>query len=135
MSPYGAPYIHTTALRNSLSLSLSPSYETHVEKRNSSSVGTHIVIYQLVCCEGTHSTNRERDVMYAPYVVKELTRRRSKTTTVVLTVAVIIVMVITSTTVMNAYSSAIYLPFKSSGSDIILQKADTMGQMWSREHI
>jgi len=65
--------------------------------------------------------------MYAPYVVKELTRRRSKTTTVVLTVAVIIVMVITSTTVMNAYSSAIYLPFKGSGSDIILQKADTTG--------
>jgi len=62
--------------------------------------------------------------MYFPYVFKELIRRKPRTTTVVLTVAVVISMLILITAVMNAYSSAIYLPFKNIGSDIILQKAD-----------
>ncbi|MDD1720824.1 MAG: ABC transporter permease [Euryarchaeota archaeon] len=60
--------------------------------------------------------------MYIPYVFKELSRRRARTTTAVLTVAVVVVMLVVSTTVIDAYSSAMYLPFKNTGSDIILQK-------------
>ena len=51
-----------------------------------------------------------------------MSRRRARTITAVLTIAVIVVMLLVSTTVLDAYSSAIYLPFKDSGSDIIVQK-------------
>ncbi len=60
--------------------------------------------------------------MYFPYTAKELGRRKARTATHVLIVAVIATLLITITTVISAYSSAIYLPFKSSGADIVLQK-------------
>jgi len=60
--------------------------------------------------------------MYLPYTFKELTRRRTRTATHIIIVAVVAIILITITTIMNAYSSAIYLPFTSSGSDLILQK-------------
>ena len=41
----------------------------------------------------------------------------------VLTVAVIIAMLISVASIMNAYTSAIYLPFRDVGSDIVLQKS------------
>jgi ABC-type lipoprotein release transport system permease subunit len=61
--------------------------------------------------------------MYVPYIIKEVFRRRSRTLTNVMTVAVIIAMLISITSIMNAYTSAIYLPFKDVGSDIILQRS------------
>lgn len=61
--------------------------------------------------------------MYIPYIFKEMFRRKSRTLTNVLTVAVIIAMLLSVTAIMNAYTSAIYLPFKDVGSDIILQKS------------
>jgi ABC-type lipoprotein release transport system permease subunit len=60
--------------------------------------------------------------MYMPYAFKELSRRKARTTTAVLTIAVIVIMLVVSTTVLDAYSSAMYLPFKNIGSDIIVQK-------------
>jgi ABC-type antimicrobial peptide transport system permease subunit len=65
----------------------------------------------------------ERGEMYVPYIFKEVFRRKSRTLTNVLTVAVIITMLISVTSIMNAYTSAIYLPFKDVDSDIILQKS------------
>jgi ABC-type antimicrobial peptide transport system permease subunit len=61
--------------------------------------------------------------MYVPYIFKEVFRRKSRTLTNVLTVAVIIAMLISVTAIMNAYTSAIYLPFKDVDSDMILQKS------------
>ena len=61
--------------------------------------------------------------MYIPYIFKEVFRRKSRTLTNVLTVAVIIAMLISVTSIMNAYTSAIYLPFKDVDSDMILQKS------------
>ncbi len=61
--------------------------------------------------------------MYVPYIFKEVFRRKSRTLTNVLTIAVIIAMLISVTAIMNAYTSAIYLPFKDVDSDIILQKS------------
>jgi ABC-type antimicrobial peptide transport system permease subunit len=65
----------------------------------------------------------ERDEMYVPYIFKEVFRRKSRTLTNVLTVAVIIAMLISVTSIMNAYTAAIYLPFKDVDSDILLQKS------------
>ncbi len=61
--------------------------------------------------------------MYVPYIFKEVSRRKSRTLTNILTVAVIIAMLILVTSIMNAYTAAIYLPFKDVDSDIILQKS------------
>jgi ABC-type lipoprotein release transport system permease subunit len=61
--------------------------------------------------------------MYFPYIFKEVTRRKSRTLTNVLTIAVIIAMLISVTAILNAYTFAIYLPFKDVDSDIILQKS------------
>jgi len=63
------------------------------------------------------------NTMYFPYIFKELFRRKSRTLTNVLTVAVIIAMLISITSIMNAYTSAVYLPFKDIDSDMILQKS------------
>jgi hypothetical protein len=65
----------------------------------------------------------ERGEMYTPYIFKEVSRRKSRTLTNVLTVAVIIAMLISVTSIMNAYTAAIYLPFKDVDSDILLQKS------------
>jgi ABC-type antimicrobial peptide transport system permease subunit len=61
--------------------------------------------------------------MYIPYIFKEVFRRKSRMLTNVLTIVVIITMLLSVTAIMNAYTSAIYLPFKDVGSDIILQKS------------
>jgi ABC-type lipoprotein release transport system permease subunit len=57
------------------------------------------------------------------YVFKELSRRKSRTATNVLIVATIAILLIMVTTFLTAYSSAIYLPFANSGSDMVLQKS------------
>jgi ABC-type lipoprotein release transport system permease subunit len=61
--------------------------------------------------------------MYIPYILKSITRRMSTTTANVLTVAVIIGMLISITVVMNTYTSAVYLPFSSVNSDMMVQKS------------
>jgi putative ABC transport system permease protein len=69
--------------------------------------------------------------MYIPYIFKEVFRRKSRTLTNVLTIAVIIAMLISVTTIMNAYTSAIYLPFKDVDSDMILQKSSNTTNLTS----
>jgi putative ABC transport system permease protein len=69
--------------------------------------------------------------MYIPYIFKEVYRRKSRTLTNVLTIAVIITMLISVTTIMSAYTSAIYLPFKDVDSDMILQKSDNTSNLTS----
>jgi len=61
--------------------------------------------------------------MYVPYIFKEVFRRKSRALTNILTIATIIAMLISVTAVMDAYTSAIYLPFKDIDSDMILQKS------------
>lgn len=60
--------------------------------------------------------------MYIPYILKSIIRRTSTTIANVLTVAVIVGMLISITVVMNTYTSAVYLPFSSVNSDMMLQK-------------
>ena len=62
--------------------------------------------------------------MYPPYVFKELSRRRARTTTNVLTVATIVALLLSANSILAAYSSAIYLPFRNAGSDIIVYQSD-----------
>jgi len=61
--------------------------------------------------------------MYLLYVLKELGRRKLRTGTNVLTIAVITAMLILTSTIMAAYSAAIYLPFENVGSDLIIEKS------------
>jgi len=61
--------------------------------------------------------------MYLPYVLKELARRKLRTGTNVLTIAVVTSMLILTSTLMAAYSTAIYLPFENVDSDLILEKS------------
>jgi putative ABC transport system permease protein len=60
--------------------------------------------------------------MYIPYILKSITRRTSTTIANILTVAVIVCMLISITVVMNTYTSAVYLPFSSVNSDMLVQK-------------
>jgi putative ABC transport system permease protein len=57
------------------------------------------------------------------YLVKELTRRKGRTTTNLLVVAVLVAIFVVLTSVMNAYSKAIYLPFKGIDVDIVIHKS------------
>jgi putative ABC transport system permease protein len=57
------------------------------------------------------------------YLVKELTRRKGRTTTNLLVVAVLVAIFVVLTSVMNAYSEAIYLPFKGIDVDIVIHKS------------
>jgi putative ABC transport system permease protein len=57
------------------------------------------------------------------YLVKELTRRKGRTTTNLLVVAVLVAIFVVLTSVMNAYSEAVYLPFQGVGIDMIIQKS------------
>jgi putative ABC transport system permease protein len=59
------------------------------------------------------------------YLIKELIRRKGRTTTNLLAVAVLVAIFVILTSVMNAYSEAIYLPFRSISVDMIIQKADS----------
>ena len=57
------------------------------------------------------------------YLVKELTRRKGRTATNLLAVAVLVVIFVVLTSVMNAYTEAIYLPFQGVGVDMIIHKS------------
>lgn len=59
------------------------------------------------------------------YLVKELTRRKTRAFTNILAVAILIAILIVLTSLMNAYSTAIYLPFKNVGADLIIQESST----------
>lgn len=61
--------------------------------------------------------------MHFTYLIKELARRKGRTTTNVLAVAVLVGILVILTSVMNAYVTAIYLPFKNVGADLIVQKS------------
>jgi ABC-type antimicrobial peptide transport system permease subunit len=62
--------------------------------------------------------------MYPLYVFKELSRRKARTTTNVLTVATIVALLLSANSILAAYSSAIYLPFRNTGSDMIVYQSD-----------
>ena len=57
------------------------------------------------------------------YLIKELTRRKGRTSTNLLVVAVLVAIFVVLTSVMNAYSEAIYLPFQGVGVDMIIHKS------------
>ena len=62
--------------------------------------------------------------MYPPYVFKELSRRKTRTTTNFLTIATIVALLLLANSILAAYSSAIYLPFRNTGSDMIVYLSD-----------
>jgi putative ABC transport system permease protein len=57
------------------------------------------------------------------YLVKELTRRKGRTATNLLVVAVLVAIFVVLTSVMNAYTEAIYLPFQGVGVDMVVHKS------------
>ncbi len=57
------------------------------------------------------------------YLIRELTRRKGRLFTNLLAVAILVAIFIIMTSVMNAYSDAVYLPFKDIGADMIVQKS------------
>jgi len=57
------------------------------------------------------------------YLVKELTRRKGRTITNLLVVAVLVAIFVILTSVMNAYTEAIYLPFQDVGVDMVIHKS------------
>jgi putative ABC transport system permease protein len=59
------------------------------------------------------------------YLSKELIRRRGRTLTNLLVVAVLVAIFVVLSSVMVAYSAAIYLPFKTTGADMIIQKTSS----------
>lgn len=61
--------------------------------------------------------------MHFTYLIKELARRKGRTITNVLAVAVLVAILVVLASVMNAYATAIYLPFKDMGADLIVQKS------------
>ena len=61
--------------------------------------------------------------MYFSYLAKELIRRKGRTITNLLAVAILVAIFVILTSVMSAYSEAIYLPFKNIGTDIVVQKS------------
>jgi ABC-type lipoprotein release transport system permease subunit len=69
--------------------------------------------------------------MYFPYVAKEVIRRKGRTVTNLLAVAVLIAMPVILTSIMNGYTAAFYLPFKSSGVDLVVEKSSETGDALS----
>lgn len=63
--------------------------------------------------------------MYLTYVFRELTRRKGRTISTLIAVAVLATILIVLTSVVNAYSAAIYLPFQNMGVDMMVQKSIT----------
>jgi ABC-type lipoprotein release transport system permease subunit len=59
------------------------------------------------------------------YLMKELIRRKGRTATNILAVAVLVSIFVILASVMNAFSEAVYLPFKSMSIDMIIQKASS----------
>ncbi len=63
--------------------------------------------------------------MYFNYVVKEVVRRKARATTNVLAVAVLVAMPVILGALVTGYTTAIYLPFKNVGADVLVQKSDS----------
>lgn len=61
--------------------------------------------------------------MYLPYVVKELVKRKGRAITNLLAVSVLVALPIILTSVVNGYTTAVYLPFKGVGADMVVQKS------------
>lgn len=61
--------------------------------------------------------------MYCMYPVKELGRRKARTMTFVVAVAALVAILMVLTTVLDAYSAALYQPFQSVEADVIVQKS------------
>jgi putative ABC transport system permease protein len=57
------------------------------------------------------------------YLIKELTQRKGRTITNLLIVAVLVAIFVVLTSVMNAYSEAVYLPFQGVGVDMVIHKS------------
>jgi putative ABC transport system permease protein len=57
------------------------------------------------------------------YLLKEFTRRKGRTLTNLLVVAVLVAIFVVLTSVTNAYSQAIYLPFQDVGVDMVIHKS------------
>jgi putative ABC transport system permease protein len=57
------------------------------------------------------------------YLIRELTRRKGRLFTNLLAVAILVAIFIVLTSVMSAYSEAVYMPFKDIGADMIVQKS------------
>ena len=62
--------------------------------------------------------------MYFPFVLKELSKRKSRTLTNILTIVTVVIILLLVSGIMNAYSTAVYQPFESINSDLILQKSE-----------
>lgn len=61
--------------------------------------------------------------MYLTYVFRELTRRKGRTISTLMAVIVLATILIVLTSVVNAYSAAIYLPFQNLDVDMMVQKS------------
>jgi putative ABC transport system permease protein len=57
------------------------------------------------------------------YLLREFTRRKGRTLTNLLVVAVLVAIFVVLTSVTNAYSQAIYLPFQNVGVDMVIHKS------------
>jgi putative ABC transport system permease protein len=57
------------------------------------------------------------------YLLREFTRRKGRTLTNLLVVAVLVAIFVVLTSVTNAYSQAIYLPFQDVGVDMVIHKS------------
>ena len=57
------------------------------------------------------------------YLIRELTRRKARLFTNLLAVAILVAIFVVLTSIMNAYTDAVYLPFKDIGADVIVQKS------------
>jgi putative ABC transport system permease protein len=63
--------------------------------------------------------------VYLPYVFKELVKRKGRSITNLLAVAVLVALPVILTSVINGYTTAVYLPFQDVGADMIVQKSVT----------
>jgi len=61
--------------------------------------------------------------LYFSYLAKELIRRKGRTITNLLAVAILVAIFVVLTSVMSAYSEAIYSPFKNIDTDMVIQKS------------
>jgi putative ABC transport system permease protein len=57
------------------------------------------------------------------YIIREFTRRKGRTATNLLVVVVLVSIFVVLTSVTNAYSQAIYLPFQDVGVDMVIHKS------------
>jgi putative ABC transport system permease protein len=63
--------------------------------------------------------------VYLPYVFKELVKRKGRSITNLLAVTVLVALPIILTSIINGYTTAVYLPFQDVGADMIVQKSVT----------